>query len=106
MSTLALESIGAVLVPATIAPSKHGHADPDHRTPSIWNQADPLAPAYPLNGAKIASRLTRKPAGARTVLVLRPCEIRAFFELVKFNQGGMEEVVILGMDCLGAFRNT
>jgi formate dehydrogenase subunit beta len=37
--------------------------------------------------------------------VLRPCEIRAFIELVKLKQGSMEEVLLIGMDCLGAFGN-
>ena len=103
-STLALESIGAVLVPQRL-PHQNMVMPTLITAPEHLDQADPLAPAYPLNGAKIASRLTRKPAGARTVLVLRPCEIRAFFELVKLNQGGIEEVIILGIDCLGAFRN-
>lgn len=103
--TLALESVGAVLVPQHL---------PNHRMvmPALVTSSDhlewsdPLAPAYPLNAAKIASRLTRKSAGARTLLVLRPCEIRAFFELVKLKQGRLEEVVILGIDCLGAYSNT
>ena len=103
--TLELESVGAVLVPQHL---------PNHRMvmPTLVTSSDhlkwsdPLAPAFPLNAAKIASRLTRKSAGARTLLVLRPCEIRAFFELVKLKQGRMEEVVILGIDCLGACSNT
>jgi formate dehydrogenase subunit beta len=37
--------------------------------------------------------------------VLRPCEIRAFVELVKLNQGNMDDVLLIGMDCLGAFSN-
>ncbi len=67
--------------------------------------ADPLAPAFPLNGARILSRLSRKQSGAMLAAVLRPCEIRAFVELVKLKQGSMEEVLLIGMDCLGAFGN-
>jgi len=52
------------------------------------------------------SRLTRKPMGGKVVAVLRPCEIRAFVELVKLKQGSMDELVIIGMDCLGAYKNT
>jgi formate dehydrogenase subunit beta len=37
--------------------------------------------------------------------VLRPCEIRAFIELVKLKQGQTDEVVLIGIDCLGAFQN-
>ena len=44
--------------------------------------------------------------GGRVAVVLRPCEIRAFVELIKLNQGRTDEVVVIGLDCLGAFRNT
>jgi formate dehydrogenase subunit beta len=36
---------------------------------------------------------------------MRPCEIRAFFELVKLKQGRAEDLLIVGIDCLGAFQN-
>ena len=75
-------------------------SDPDH-----LNGVDPLAPAFAMNAARIVSRLTRKPAGAKVAAVLRPCEIRAFFELVKLKQGRTEEVILIGVDCLGAFQN-
>jgi formate dehydrogenase subunit beta len=58
-----------------------------------------------MNAAKIVSRLTRKPMGAKVAAVLRPCEIRAFVELVKLKQGRTDEVILIGMDCLGAFQN-
>jgi hypothetical protein len=38
--------------------------------------------------------------------VLRPCEIRAFNELVKLNQGKRDDVVIIGLDCPGALSNS
>jgi formate dehydrogenase subunit beta len=75
-------------------------ADPDQ-----LDGVDPLAPAFPLNAAKIVSRLTRKPIGSKVAVVLRPCEIRAFVELVKLKQGRTDDVVLIGMDCLGAFQN-
>ena len=73
--------------------------------PNQLNGVDPLAPAFPMNAAKIVSRLTRKPMGAKVAVVLRPCEIRAFVELVKLKQGHTDEVILIGIDCLGAFRN-
>jgi formate dehydrogenase (coenzyme F420) beta subunit len=36
---------------------------------------------------------------------LRPCEIRAFIELVKLKQGSLEDVVLIGADCPGAYSN-
>jgi formate dehydrogenase subunit beta len=73
--------------------------------PEKLSEADPLAPVFPINAAKVASKLTRKPIGGEIALVLRPCEIRAFVELVKLNQARMDEVVLIGVDCLGAYGN-
>jgi formate dehydrogenase subunit beta len=68
--------------------------------------ADPLSPAFPMNSAKIVSRLTRKESGGKVAAVMRPCEIRAFIELVKLKQGRTENLIIIGIDCLGALQNT
>ena len=67
--------------------------------------ADPLSPAFPMNGAKLVSRLTRKSAGGKVAAVMRPCEIRALVELVKLNQAGTDNLLIIGLDCLGAYSN-
>jgi formate dehydrogenase (coenzyme F420) beta subunit len=67
--------------------------------------ADPLAPVFPINAAKIVSKLTRKPFGGRVAVVLRPCEIRAFIELVKLKQGRVDDVLLIGFDCYGAYSN-
>jgi len=74
--------------------------------PERLDGIDPFSPAFPMNSAKIVSRLTRKPMGGKVAAVLRPCEIRAFIELVKLNQGRMDDLLILGMDCPGAYQNT
>lgn len=73
--------------------------------PEKLEGADPLAPVFPINAAKVVSKLTRKPFEGKVAVVLRPCEIRAFIELVKLKQGSMENVILIGMDCLGAYNN-
>lgn len=73
--------------------------------PEKLDAADPLAPVFPINAAKVVSKLTRKPLGAKVAVVLRPCEIRAFIELVKLKQGKVDDVVLIGVDCLGAYSN-
>jgi len=93
-SILQLEDVSAILVPTLVT-------DPEH-----LDGVDPLAPIFPVNTAKVVSRLTRKPAGGKVAVVLRSCEIRSFIELVKLKQGYMDEVVIIGIDCLGAYKNT
>jgi len=73
--------------------------------PEKLEGADPLAPVFPINAAKVVSKLTRKPIAGKVAAVLRPCEIRAFIELVKLKQGSMEDVLLIGMDCFGAYSN-
>jgi formate dehydrogenase subunit beta len=73
--------------------------------PEKLTGVDPLAPVFPINAAKVVSKLTRRPIGSRIAVVLRPCEIRAFIELVKLKQGSMDDVVLVGTDCLGAYSN-
>jgi formate dehydrogenase (coenzyme F420) beta subunit len=101
---LAQETIDAVLVPkrlpvgAMVMPTLVSDA-------AQLEGVDPLAPAFALNAAKVVSRLTRRPLPGRLAVMLRSCEIRAFIELVKLNQGSLDELVILGTDCLGACGN-
>ena len=104
-SILKLEEISAILVPQQL-PMKKMIMPTLVNDPQHLNGMDPLAPAFPMNAAKLVSRLTRKPSGGRVAAVMRPCEIRAFYELVKLNQGTTDDVVIIGMDCLGAYKNT
>jgi formate dehydrogenase subunit beta len=98
------ETIRALLVPQHL-PMKDVVMPTLVTDPDKLNDTDPLAPVFPINAAKVVSKLTRKPAGGRMALVLRPCEIRAFVELVKLKQGRMEDVVLVGIDCLGAYSN-
>ena len=101
---LETEAIQSLLVPQRL-PMKNMVmptlvSDPDHLT-----GVDPLSPAFAMNAAKIVARLTRKPMGATIAAVMRPCEIRAFVELVKLKQGRTEELILIGMDCLGTLPN-
>jgi len=73
--------------------------------PEKINGVDPLAPVFPMNAAKVVSKLTRRPLDEKIAVVLRPCEIRAFIELVKLKQGGTDEVVLISTDCYGAYGN-
>jgi len=74
--------------------------------PDILDQADPFSPSFPLNSARLVSKLTRKGAGEPMAAVLRPCEIRALAELVKIKQASWENLIIIGSDCAGAFSNS
>jgi formate dehydrogenase (coenzyme F420) beta subunit len=69
-------------------------------------QVDPFAPIAAVSGAKIASSLTARPSGRKIAMVLRPCEIRAVVELTKLKQADLDDVLLIGMDCLGRYENT
>lgn len=73
--------------------------------PDRLDGADPLAPVFPINASKVLSKLTRKPVGEKIAAVMRPCEIRAFIELVKLKQGSLDDVTLIGVDCFGAYGN-
>ncbi|MBG0790302.1 MAG: Coenzyme F420 hydrogenase/dehydrogenase, beta subunit C-terminal domain [Desulfovibrionaceae bacterium] len=98
------ETLGGIMVPVHLfgkgLPMPTLVTDPEQ-----LSGADPLAPAFPMNSAKLLSRLTRGQSGERIAAVMRPCEIRAFVELVKLNQGSMDDIILVGMDCMGAFDN-
>jgi len=104
-SVLAQDDISAILVPWRL-PMKNMVMPTLITDAERLDGADPLSPAFPMNGAKVVSRLTRKASGSKVAVVIRPCEIRAFVELVKLKQGHTEDLVIIGVDCLGAYRNT
>jgi formate dehydrogenase subunit beta len=74
--------------------------------PAALDHADPLAPILPINAARAASLLTLTGHHQKLALVLRPCEIRALVELVKFQQVKLDNALIVGLDCLGTFKVT
>jgi len=73
--------------------------------PDQLENVDPFAPVIPVNSAKLASSITATSTGKKVGLVMRSCEVRAFVELIKLNQAGLEEALIIGIDCYGRFEN-
>ncbi len=73
--------------------------------PAELQRVDPFAPSFPLNAAALVAKLTRGAAEGHVAAVLRPCEIRAFRELAKLNQGSVDNVLLIGVECHGAFSN-
>jgi len=66
--------------------------------------ADVIAPVLPASTAKIVSKITKFQASPKPIgVVMHPCQIRALIELVKLNQAKLDNIVIIGVDCLGTF---
>jgi formate dehydrogenase subunit beta len=64
----------------------------------------PLFPLMPVNLAKQISRLTLIEAATEPIaVVLRPCELRAFVELVKRTQGSLENILVISSTCAGVY---
>jgi len=77
-------------------------ADPDAFAPD--GDARPLLPFMPANGGGLLSRLTLGGALVRPVAaVIRPCELRAFIELMKLNQGSLDNVFLISFTCGGVY---
>ena len=101
---LELDEISALFIPQRL-PMENMVMPALVTEPDKLAHCDPLAPAFPLNAARVVARMTRRPTGQKVAVVLRPCEMRAFVELVKLKQGLTEEIVLIGIDCLGAYTN-
>jgi formate dehydrogenase subunit beta len=77
--------------------------------PALLARAVPLAPVMPVNAGTVLGRITARrsamPEGSSRVgAVLRNCELRTVVELSKVQQVQLDDVLIIGMDCLGTYR--
>jgi formate dehydrogenase subunit beta len=96
-------TVNALLVPMT--QPKKGVMQTLVTDPAKVENIDPFAPVVPVNGAKTASSITSTPSGRKVAMVLRSCEVRALVELVKLKQSDLDDVLLIGIDCLGRYEN-
>jgi formate dehydrogenase subunit beta len=69
---------------------------------SFLDDATPLPPVNPVQGAKVLSHLTKKgKMPKKTAVLMRPCEIRAAYELHKLGQVNLENIILFSIDCPG-----
>ena len=97
--------VDALLVPQRL-PSGDNVVQSLVRDPDKFNSIDPFAPVMPVTASKLAGKVTKVGAAGRVGLVLRPCELRGFVELVKLQQASTENVITIGIDCLGTYEMT
>lgn len=97
------EVVEAILVPVA-HPAGKNVIQSLITNPEYLEQADVFAPVLPVISARIVSAMTRlAPAGKKTAVVMRPCEMRALIELVKLKQAQLDNLVLIGVDCPGAY---
>jgi len=71
------------------------------RDPAHLEGLDPLAPVTPTSAARLLSALTFRKPSFRIAAFLRPCDYRAYLELVKLKQADREQVLAITTDCMG-----
>lgn len=71
--------------------------------PEVLDEADPLTPVMGLNAAPLAGRVSIREPRERVGVVFRSCELRALTELVKLQQASLDDLVTIGIDCLGTY---
>ncbi|HUS70300.1 MAG TPA: 4Fe-4S dicluster domain-containing protein [Anaerolineae bacterium] len=102
---LETQVVDALLVPLEL-PSGDAVAPTLIKDPERLATANPLAPVMMANSANLVSRLTRLGNREKVGVVLRSCEMRALIELVKLQQASLDNLVTLGIDCLGTYEVT
>lgn len=95
--------VDALLVPRLL-PSGDGYAQSLVKDTASLADANPFAPTMPVQSARILSDLTSNLSAGRVGVVLKPCEMRAAVELVKFLQVNLDNVVTIGVDCMGTYE--
>jgi len=95
--------VDALLVPQR-APAGDNVVQTLFTDPAKLENVDPIAPVLPVNSAKLVSDLTETGAVGWLGVVLRSCEVRALIELVKLKQASLDNVVLIGVDCLGTYE--
>ena len=71
------------------------------REPEWLKNLDPLAPVISTGAARLLSLLTYKDRDFRIAAFLRPCDYRAYVELIKLKQASRNDVLIISTDCMG-----
>lgn len=102
-SLLENKVVDAVLVPK-ILPSGDGFVQSLVSDADKLDGINPFAPTIAVQSANILSELTQGPLAGKVAAVLKPCELKATVELVKFLQANLDNVMTIGVDCAGTYE--
>ena len=97
--------VNALLVPWQL-PAGDNVAPTLINDPAQVANAAVWAPVIPINAARAVANLTATGNKPKLGVVLRPCEIRALVELTKLEQASLDNTLIIGVDCTGAYTVT
>ncbi len=102
-SLLESKFIDVLLVPKEL-PAGDGFVQSLIKDPDMLEGSNPVAPTIAVQSARILSELTSGNNDERIGAVLKPCELKASIELVKFLQVNLDNVVTIGVDCAGTYK--
>jgi len=92
----------AILIPMRV-PAGDSYAWILVKDNNLLDDANPIAPIMPVQGASALSCFSRKgEISMRIAALMRPCEIRAAIELSKLNQAKLTNITLISYDCSGA----
>jgi formate dehydrogenase subunit beta len=100
---LASSVVDALLVPLR-TPDERSVVPALVHEPALLERAAPLAPVMPVNAGSLLGQITATGAPGRVGAVLRNCELRTAVELSKVKQVRLDDVLLIGVDCLGTYR--
>ncbi len=73
-------------------------SDPDKLHTNVF------APLLPVSTGTVVSHMTKVQGPKKPLaVVLRACELRALVELAKIKQADLDNLILIGVDCLGTF---
>lgn len=75
------------------------------REPENLKGLDPLAPVTPMSAARALCSVTSRESGFKIAAFLRPCDYRAYVELVKLKQAYHAQVLMVTTDCIGRLES-
>jgi len=102
-SLLEKNLVSALLVSREV-PSKDNIVQSLMTNSNGLKEVNVISPVLPVSSARIISEMTRLSSYKNPVgVVLRSCEIRALIELVKLKQASLDNLLIIGVDCLGTY---
>ncbi|MDP3789015.1 MAG: 4Fe-4S dicluster domain-containing protein [Candidatus Omnitrophota bacterium] len=100
---LAKKIVDVLLVPQD-TPAKTSVVQTLVRAEGQIVSANPFAPLLLMNSATLVGQLTVDKPKERVGAVMRSCEVRAVIELAKLKQVNIDNLVIIGVDCLGTYE--
>ncbi|KPJ73775.1 hypothetical protein AMJ52_03170 [candidate division TA06 bacterium DG_78] len=102
LSLFERKKIGGVF--ALAKTNTHNYAYALITNKELLKNITPTIPLMPANAGKLLSRLTMiEPVSTPIAVVVRPCELRALFELVKLEQAKLDNLLFVSFTCSGVY---